>query len=225
MDGILIIDKPRGFTSHDVVDFIRKKFQIRKVGHAGTLDPQATGVLVVLIGAFTKKSTRFSSHDKEYEACLRLGVATDTQDGQGRILKREKVSRLNLEQVEQVFGQFLGKIEQIPPMFSALKIGGHKLYNLARKGIMLERLPRQVYIYKIKVTQFALPHVYFTVKCSKGTYIRTLCVDLAKRLGFVGHMSQLRRISSGHFGIAQALSWDKLTGFSPGQLCEILLTK
>lgn len=226
MDGILIVDKPKGVTSHDIVDFIRKKFHnIGKVGHAGTLDPQATGVLVILVGKSTKMSKELTSHDKEYQACLTLEIATDTQDGQGRIVKKKKITNLSLEQINQAFCQFLGKLEQIPPMFSALKYRGKRLYTLARQGLEVDRRPRQIYIYKLRITKVCLPHIYFIVRCSKGTYIRTLCVDLARRLGCPGYMSELRRIRSGPFAISQAMSLDKLKHFSYQQLCEILLDK
>lgn len=223
MNGILIVNKPKGLTSHDIVDFIRRKFQIKKVGHAGTLDPGATGVLVLLLGNSTKMSKEFTDYDKEYRACLTLGVATDTQDGQGQIVEKREISSLTLAQIEQAFGQFLGKIKQIPPMFSALKIRGRRLYALAREGLEVERLPRQTLIYKLKITKFSLPHIYFEVGCSKGTYIRTLCVDIAQKLGCVGHMSELCRIRSGPFAISQAVELDKLKHFSAQQLRETLI--
>ncbi|UCB56603.1 MAG: tRNA pseudouridine(55) synthase TruB [Candidatus Omnitrophota bacterium] len=214
MDAFLIVDKPAGVTSHDVVDFIRKRFRIKKVGHAGTLDPQATGVLVILLGAFTKRSKEFTECDKEYEACLRLGIATDTLDARGRIVKEEKPANYSLGQIKKVFNQFLGKSEQVPPMFSALKHKGRRLYALARRGIEVKRLPRQIHIYSIKLIRLAIPHIYFTVKCSKGTYVRSLCADIAERLGCAGHMSGLRRTRSGPFSISQAVSLDKLRDLS-----------
>ncbi|MBL7084863.1 MAG: tRNA pseudouridine(55) synthase TruB [Candidatus Omnitrophica bacterium] len=223
MDGVLIVDKPKGLTSHDIVDFIRKKFHIKKVGHAGTLDPGATGVLVLLLGNSTKMSKEFTDYDKEYRACLTLGVATDTQDGQGQIVEKREVTNLTLAQIEQAFGQFLGKIKQIPPMFSALKIKGKRLYVLAREGLEVERLPRQALIYRLKINKFSLPHIYFEVGCSKGTYIRTLCVDIAQKLGCVGYMSELCRIRSGSFTISQAVKLDKLKHFSGQQLRETLI--
>lgn len=223
MNGILIVDKPKGVTSHDIVYFIRKRFHIKKVGHAGTLDPQATGVLVVIVGKFTKTFKDLTSHDKEYEACLTLGIATDTQDGGGRIIKRQGLVNFSREEVEQVLRQFLGKIEQIPPMFSALKYKGRRLYNLARQGLEVRRPLRQVHIYKLKITKFILPYIYFVIKCSKGTYIRTLCTDIAERLGCAGYMSELRRISSGPFLIGQAVTLDKLKHFSHQQFREALL--
>lgn len=222
MDGILIVDKPEGLTSHDVVDLVRQRFHLQKVGHAGTLDPQATGVLVVLIGKFTKKSATYSGCDKEYAARLTLGMATDTQDSQGRVVKREYVEAMELEKVERVFQQFLGKVEQIPPMFSALKYKGQRLYALARKGIEVQRPARSVYIYKINLTGLEPPHINFTVSCSKGTYIRTLCMDIAERLGCVGYMSKLRRIRCGTFTLNQAISLGRLQGLSWEELSTIL---
>jgi len=223
MNGILIVDKPRGLTSHDIVDFIRKRFRIKKVGHAGTLDPQATGVLVILVGSFTKLSKELTLHDKEYDSCLTLGIATNSQDAEGRIIKRQKVVDFSLEKAEQVFGQFLGKIEQIPPMFSAARYKGKRLYVLARQGLDVRRPRHEVHIYKLEITKFVLPDIYFVVKCSKGTYIRTLCVDIAERLGYPGYMSKLRRIKSGTFLDTQALGLDKLKQFSFQQLREALL--
>ena len=223
MDGILIVDKPRGFTSHDVVDFIRRKFRIKKAGHAGTLDPQATGVLVILLGRLTKKSGVFSADDKEYQATLELGVSTDTQDAQGRIIKQKQVGNFSSEQIEQVFKQFLGKIEQVPSMFSALKHKGQRLYSLARKGIEVQRPAREVFIHQLQINKVRLPHIYFSVKCSKGTYIRTLCADIAERLGCPGHMSELRRVSCGPFSIKQAIGLDRLKDYSPQQLRRALL--
>ncbi len=223
MDGILIVDKPKGFTSHDIVDFIRKRFRIKKAGHAGTLDPQTTGILIILVGKFTKRSKELTGHDKEYEACLTLGIATDTLDGGGRIIKKENLANYNLRQIEDVFGRFLGEIEQTPPMFSALKYKGKRLYALARQGVEVERAPRKVYIYRIKITRFIFPHIYFAVKCSKGTYIRTLCTDIAEKLGCAGYMSELRRIKSGPFTINQAISLDKLKHLPPQELEEVLI--
>ncbi len=223
MDGVLIVDKPKGLSSHDVVDFIRKKFHIKKVGHAGTLDPQATGVLVILIGKFTKRSQEFSGHDKEYQACLTLGIATDSLDAEGRVLKREEIGEIKPEAIERVFSRFLGGIEQVPPMFSALKRRGKKLYQLARRGIEVERKARQVYIYELEMTKLALPRIYFAVSCSKGTYIRSLCADIAGQLGCPGHLAELRRTRSGQFSISQAISLDRLKNRSPQDIDEVLV--
>ena len=222
MDGVLIVDKPKGPTSHDVVDFIRKRFQIKRVGHAGTLDPQATGVLVILVGKSTKKSQEFSGHDKEYQACLTLGIATDSQDAEGRVLKREEIGDIKPEVIKGALSRFLGQIEQVPPMFSALKCRGKKLYQLARRGIEVKRKARRVYIYGLKMTRVVLPCIYFEVSCSKGTYIRSLCADIARELGCPGHLSELRRTRSGPFSINQAISWDKLKKLSAQDIGEVL---
>lgn len=222
MDGVLIVDKPKGPTSHDIVDFIRKRFRAKKVGHAGTLDPQATGVLVILIGKSTKKSQEFSGHDKEYQACLTLGIATDSQDAEGRVLKREEIGDIKPEAIKEVFSRFLGQIEQVPPMFSALKCKGKKLYQLARRGIEVKRKARQIYIYGLEMTRLALPCIYFEVRCSKGTYIRSLCVDIARELGCPGHLSELRRTRSGPFSINQAISLEELKNRSAQDIDEAL---
>lgn len=223
MDGVLIIDKPKDLTSHDIVDFIRKRFREKKVGHAGTLDPQATGVLVILIGKSTKRSQEFSGQDKEYQACLTLGIATDSQDAEGRVLKREEIGEIKPEAIKEVFSRFLGGIEQVPPMFSALKRRGKKLYQLARRGIEVKRKARQVHIYGLEMTKLALPRIYFEVSCSKGTYIRSLCADIARELGCPGHLSELRRTRSGPFSINRAISLDKLKKFSPQDIDEVLV--
>lgn len=223
MQGILIVDKPKSFTSHDIIDLIRKKFHLKKVGHAGTLDPAATGVLVVLIGKATKSSAQISGQDKEYHACLTLGVATDSLDSEGSITKTKKVGSISLDSIQKVFDQFVGAIEQVPPMFSALKHKGEKLYALARRGIEVKRKARVVHIHRLELIKYASEQVHFFIKCSKGTYIRTLAVDIAKRLDCPGHLSQLRRIKSGPFTIEQAVNLDELSNFTNHQLKEKLL--
>jgi len=223
MDGILIIDKPKGPSSHDIVDFIRKRFRVKKAGHAGTLDPQATGVLVILIGKATKKSGEFSGQDKEYQACLTLGIATDSQDAEGRVLKKEEIGEIKPEAVKESFSRFLGEIEQVPPMFSALKYKGKKLYQLARKGIEVKRKARRICIYKLEMTKITSPHIYFEVRCSKVTYIRSLCADIARELGCPGHLSELRRTRSGPFSINQAISLEELKNRSAQDIDEALI--
>lgn len=223
MDGILLVDKPKGYTSHDLVDFIRKNFYIKKVGHAGTLDPQATGLLVILIGKYTKRSREFSRHDKEYEACLTLGLATDSQDAEGRIIARQDVPNFNKDKIKHAFNQFLGDIEQIPSMFSALRYKGKRMYKLARQGLEVPRPVRKVQIYSLEINKIKLPHVYFTVRCSKGTYIRTLCHDIAERLNCVGYMSELRRIGSGPFSLAQAFGINQINFFSRSKLEQAII--
>ncbi|MBN2097395.1 MAG: tRNA pseudouridine(55) synthase TruB [Candidatus Omnitrophica bacterium] len=223
MDGILIVDKPKGATSHDIVDFVRKRFSVQKVGHAGTLDPEATGVLVLLVGKWTKRSQEFTNSDKEYQACLTLGIATDTWDAHGRIIKKEKLKSITTQKIEQAFSQFLGEIEQVPPMFSAIRHQGKRLYSLARQGIELQRSKRQVHIYKLQITEINFPDINFLVSCSKGTYIRSLCVDIARALGCLGYLSALRRVSCGRFTLAQALSLENLKNFSDPELEQALL--
>lgn len=222
MDGILIVDKPPGMTSHDVVDFIRRSFGAKKVGHCGTLDPLATGVLVILIGRATRLSQKFSSYDKTYDATITLGILTDTADSEGAI--SFKVDSLNVteDHIEEVFKEFRGSIEQIPPMVSAIKYGGKRLYKLARQGIVVPRKPREVYIHKLEITSIRLPEVSFEVVCSKGTYVRSLCEEIGSRLGCGGHMSRLRRMRSGPFLIEHALTLDILKEMSHEELKKVL---
>ncbi len=209
MDGILLVDKPSGMTSHDVVDVIRKRFGFKKVGHAGTLDPMATGLLVVLIGKATKKSRNFTDDDKTYTATLVLGITTDTGDADGKILKEESCD-IEHEKISGVLEQFKGEIEQIPPMFSAKKHKGKKLYEYARRGIEIKREPRKVIIKKLEVLEFREKQVSLEIDCSKGTYIRQLAMDIGKALGSGAHISSLRRIKSGQFRIDESIKFDDL---------------
>ncbi len=204
MDGVLVIDKPTGVTSHDVVDFIRERFDVRKVGHAGTLDPMATGVLVILIGKATKTSITFSQDDKEYIATLFLGTRTDTQDSTGKVVEEKPVNGLDIDAAREAFGSFLGEIEQVPPMVSAKKYKGKKLYEIARRGKVVPRKPSKIKIHDIELLDFKLPEIIFRVSCSKGTYIRTLCEDVGKKLQYPAHLSKLTRTRSGRFSIEEA---------------------
>ncbi|MCX5686310.1 MAG: tRNA pseudouridine(55) synthase TruB [Candidatus Omnitrophica bacterium] len=210
MDGILVVDKPQGWTSHDVVDFIRTRFGFKKVGHAGTLDPMATGVLVVLIGSLTKSSSLFSADDKEYEATLTLGAESDTGDADGKISDSGKPANYSRREIEDVFKEFLGEIEQRPPMYSAIKIKGERLYKLARRGIDVAVGSRKICIKNIEITDIKLPEVSFRVTCSKGTYVRSLAVDIGKALGCGAYLSRLKRTRSGRFGIDGAIKIDKI---------------
>jgi len=210
MEGILVVDKPQNITSHDVVKHLRKLFSIKKVGHAGTLDPMATGILVLLLGKSTRLFPKFSNFDKEYEATLTLGLETETGDLQGRIKKEFSFEKIDETKIEEVFRQFVGRIEQMPPMFSALKFKGKKLYELARKGIEVKRQPRPVSIYSLRLLKFAPPNIDFLVSCSKGTYIRTLAEDIAKALGTRGCLSALRRTGLGPFNIKEAVGLDEI---------------
>ncbi|MEE9499915.1 MAG: tRNA pseudouridine(55) synthase TruB [Candidatus Omnitrophota bacterium] len=214
-EGIILINKPGGPTSHDIVDFVRKRFRFRKVGHAGTLDPMATGLLIVLLGAFTKKSAHFSNYDKEYEAVFCLGVSTDTGDKEGNVVERKNPDLygrdLTVKNIERVFGHFCGEIRQVPPMYSAKKIKGKKLYELARRGMVLKREPKVVFINEIKLLNVSLPYVTVYVKCSKGTYIRQLAHDIGERIGCGAHLASLVRTRIGSFDIQDAVPFDQLS--------------
>jgi len=214
MKGILIVDKPLDWTSHDVVNFIRKRFRIKKVGHCGTLDPIGTGVLVILAGKATKWASRFLGEDKEYQVTLTLGVTTDTADAQGKIIFQNKDTDFSRERLEEVFKQFLGELAQIPPMVSALRHKGKRLYQLAREGKEVPREPRKIHIHKLEITSIDLPRISFDVRSSKGTYIRTLCEDIGKVLGCGAHLSALRRIKSGSFSLEKSVTIDKLKQIS-----------
>lgn len=222
-NGVLVIDKPKGITSHDVVNIIRRLFKIKKVGHAGTLDPIATGVLIILIGKATKDSNLLASDEKAYAVRLRLGVTTDTGDAFGRIMSTSQVQGLDRDLIERTIMSFMGEIEQIPPMFSAVKFRGKSLYKWARKGLIVPRNTRRVTIKDITIKEISTPDVSFDVLCSKGTYIRQLCVDIGERLGCGAHMTELRRIRSGDFHISQAIGIDKLKSMSDDELYKVLI--
>lgn len=213
MDGILIINKPKGRTSHDIVAKV-KKVVGNKVGHTGTLDPNATGVLPLLIGKGTLCSQYLIEHDKIYEVVLKLGAKTDTADIEGNIIEEQEVIMESLDEnnVLAVLSSFLGKQEQIPPMYSAIKVNGKKLYEYARKGQTVEIKPRQIEIYKCELKQinFKQKEINFIVHCSKGTYIRSLCEDIAEKLGTIGYMKELNRIKVGKFGIEQSITIEEL---------------
>ena len=194
--GLLNIDKPGGMTSHDVVDVVRRGTKIKRIGHAGTLDPMATGVLVICVGAATRLSEYIMDHPKVYRATLRFGQTTTTYDAEGEITS-ENTAPITREQLEAVLPKFRGFIEQIPPMYSAIKQGGEKLYEKARRGEEVERAPRPVTIYRIILEEFNYPQAVITVRCTPGTYIRSLAHDLGQVLGVGAHLSALRRMSSG----------------------------
>ncbi len=210
MDGVLNINKCKGMTSHDVVDEVRKIFNTRRVGHAGTLDPDAKGVLLVCIGRATKISQFLMSADKEYTGALTLGITTDTQDASGKPIKVTPVPALSRARLEETFRKFVGEQEQIPPMVSAIRYHGRKLYELAREGKEVKREPRRIEIFKLEILEYKTPEVRFRVTCSKGTYIRTLCADIGEDLGCGAHQSELTRSRSGSFLIEKAISLDDL---------------
>lgn len=213
MDGIIVINKEKGCTSHDIVYKIRKMFNT-KVGHTGTLDPNATGVLPILLGKGTKISKYLIEHDKEYEVVLQLGVKTTTADEEGEIIEEKEVLKESLEQleIERILKSFIGKIKQMPPKYSAIKVNGRKLYEYARKGQEVEIKPREVEIYNIEITniQKEKKQIEFKVSCSKGTYIRTLCEDIAEKMRTVGYMKELKRTKVGNFNIEQAITLGQL---------------
>ncbi|WP_372809075.1 tRNA pseudouridine(55) synthase TruB [Pontiella sp.] len=210
-DGILLVDKPSEWTSHDVVAKIRNYFKLAKVGHGGTLDPLATGLLVMLIGKGTKLSDRIMGGDKVYEGTIHLGITTNSQDADGEILEEKDASHITREDVEKVIAEnFMGDIEQIPPMVSAIKKNGVPLYKMARKGQEIEREPRKITIFEFDVLEFANPLVTFRVKSTKGTYVRTLAHDIGHLLGVGGSLDALRRTASGPLTIDRAHTMEEI---------------
>lgn len=217
MDGLLIVDKPQGKSSHDIVNAIRRMTNQKRVGHAGTLDPMATGVLVICVGQSVRVSQYLIDHDKVYSARVRLGVETDTYDATGRVLRSVTVN-VSHAQIQTALESFLGKISQSPPSFSAIQIGGVRQYRLARKGEIIELDPRPVEIYSIRLITIVDDQVEFEVACSKGTYIRSLAHDLGAKLGCGAHLVALRRLASGPFKIDEAHTVDELRdAFMNGQ--------
>lgn len=211
MDGVIVLNKPKGKTSHDMVYFIRKLAHIKRVGHTGTLDPMAEGVLPICIGKATKAADMLTASDKRYTAVFTLGKTTDTLDAEGTVTSECEVSCTD-EQIRAAVEAFVGEIEQIPPMYSAIKKDGKKLYELAREGIEIEREARKVTIYSIDVLKIDGKDITIDVHCSKGTYIRTLCDDIGARLGCGAYMTSLVRTQSGMFSIENSYSPDELCG-------------
>lgn len=211
MDGVIIINKQKNFTSHDVVNVIRKKLNTKKVGHTGTLDPNATGVLPILVGKATKISKYLIEHDKTYIATIKLGEKTDTGDSEGQVIEEKLVpTDLKEEDINNTLQSFLGKQKQVPPMYSAIKINGKKLYEYAREGKEVKLEAREIEIYKIQLLEYKNSKIKFEVECSKGTYIRTLCEDIAKKLGTVGYMEELQRIKVNNFKIEDSVLLDDI---------------
>ena len=224
INGILNIYKEKGYTSHDVVAVLRKVAGQKKIGHTGTLDPDATGVLPVCLGRATKLCDLLTDRDKTYEAVLLLGKTTDTQDISGAILKEQPTDHLNEAEVTKVIESFKGTYDQIPPMYSALKVNGKKLYELAREGKTVERKSRKVTIYQIHIKEIQLPRVRMEVTCSKGTYIRTLCHDIGNRLGTGGCMEELTRTKVGRFELKDSLKLEELSDLAQnGRLEDALI--
>ncbi len=219
-DGVLLVDKPAGPTSHDIVDMIRRRFRFDKVGHGGTLDPQATGTLIILLGRGTKLSERFMSSDKVYEGTMRFGIATDSQDAQGKILKESDCSSVTREQLESAMSKFVGDIYQTPPMVSAVKVDGVPLYKRARKGQVIERKARLIHIYEFNLLKFELPRAEFVLRCTKGVYVRTVCNDVGDILGCGAHLEKLRRLQSGSLKIEDATPVDAILHMTRDELLK-----
>lgn len=222
-EGILLVDKPQGITSHDVVDKIRRLYGTRRVGHAGTLDPMATGLLIILVGKATKASQYLMSQEKEYVGQATLGVTTDSQDADGEIVATKPVPEISESQIRETLKSMLGDQYQTPPMHSAKKVGGKKLYELARKGIEIEREPRFIRLNLFDLEGWTSPNLLFRVQCTKGTYVRTLAFDLGNKLGPGAHLSMLRRTSSGNLNVSKAFTLMQLGAMNRQQLIECLV--
>ena len=205
-DGLLIINKPKGITSHDVVAKVRKKLQTKKVGHTGTLDPMATGVLVICVGAATKLVQYLTCEDKIYDVEMQLGIKTDTGDITGKVVETQNEKQVIFD--SSILYKFVGKQKQIPPMYSAIKKDGVKLYELARKGIEVEREARDIEIFDISNVEYSENIIKYRVQCSKGTYVRVLCEEMAEALGTIGTMTKLNRVKTGQFSIDNACELD-----------------
>ena len=213
MDGIIIINKPKNYTSNDIVQIVKKIFN-EKVGHTGTLDPNATGVLPLLVGKGTKLSKYLINHDKTYDVVLKLGEKTDTADSEGKIIEKKQIDleKINNNNVKNIFNQFIGKQKQIPPMYSAIKINGKKLYEYARKGQNIELKARNIEIYNLELLNInnQKDEIEFKVECSKGTYIRSLCESIANKLDTIGYMKDLNRLKVGKFDIKDAVTIENI---------------
>jgi len=213
-----LIDKPAGPTSHDVVAMIRRQFRIPKVGHCGTLDPNATGLLIIVLGRGTKLSEKLMSSDKVYEGTAKFGETTDSYDSDGEIVSTGLIPPLTVEQLNEEADKFIGDQMQLPPMVSAIKKDGVPLYKLARKGIEVERKERLIHIYVFRFTKYEEPFAQFRVACTKGTYVRTLIHDIGQRVGCGAHLTALRRTVSGRFDVADAMPLDDVLKLSAGAL-------
>lgn len=223
-DGFLVVDKPAGITSHDVVARVRRVFGIKRVGHTGTLDPFATGVLPIALGSGTKAIPFLDEAVKEYQAVMCLGAATDTQDITGRVIATGEWQQVTAAQIAELFTRFTGTIAQLPPMFSAVKQGGVPLYRLARKGETVERRERQVTVHSLRIDRLELPEIAFTVRCSRGTYVRAIADDIGRELGCGAHLVELRRTASGPFDLARALPFTALAvDADPAALAQHLI--
>jgi len=210
ISGVLVIDKPIGMTSHQVVQVVRRGTNIRRAGHTGTLDPRASGVLVVLVGPAVRLSEYLSAEDKRYQATIKLGQKTDTYDGEGQFTAESEVN-VTREQFEEALQEFVGEIQQVPPPYSAIKVNGRRAYDMARKGEKVELAPRTINVYSLEIIEWNLPEVVVDVHCSSGTYVRSLAHDMGEKLGCGGYLTGLRRSKSGRFSLKDALPLRKLS--------------
>jgi tRNA pseudouridine55 synthase len=223
-DGVLLVDKAAGMTSHDVVALVRRRLQIRKVGHCGTLDPLATGLLLLTLGRGTKIQDLLMAEDKEYSGTMMLGVVTSTQDKDGEVIERREVPPVDDKTIRAAFEKFRGDFYQTPPMVSAIKQAGVPLYKLARQGKTVEREPRLVHVYRYAINRMTLPEIDFTVVCSKGFYVRTYAHDIGAELGCGAHLHSLRRVKSGRFDVAGAISVDEIKTAEPSEITARVLS-
>lgn len=218
LDGAILIDKPAGPTSHDVVDAIRDQFRIKKVGHCGTLDPNATGLLIIVLGRGTKLSEKLMSSDKVYEGTIKFGESTDSYDANGELVSSLPVPPATLEELNSLAATFVGDQMQTPPMVSAVKKDGVPLYKLARKGVEVERQARLIHVYNFKFSDYQEPFGRFRVACTKGTYVRSLAHELGQKLGCGAHLATLRRTVSGKFDVKDAIEFEKVLGLSNSEM-------
>jgi tRNA pseudouridine 55 synthase len=223
-DGVLLVDKAAGMTSHDVVALVRRRLQIQKVGHCGTLDPLATGLLLLTLGRGTKIQDLLMAEDKEYSGTMMLGAKTSTQDKDGEVIERREVPPLEERTIRAAFEKFRGDFYQTPPMVSAIKQAGVPLYKLARQGKTVEREPRLVHIYRYSIDRVTLPEIDFTVVCSKGFYVRTYAHDIGAELGCGAHLYSLRRVKSGRFDVASAITVDEIKNAKPSEIATRVLS-
>ncbi len=217
MDIVISINKPKGITSQDTVSKVKRILKVKKAGHTGTLDPMATGLLIVCVNRATRLASYFTGLDKEYMAVMKLGEATDTQDAEGTVISESDPSDIDKASIKKVLKSFEGRIQQLPPMYSALKHKGKPLYKLAREGVEIERKPREVSIKYIELLDIKIPYVTFRTLCSKGTYIRTLCDDIGRELGVGAHLSELERTEIGQYKLDNSLSLSELKSISQGE--------
>jgi len=223
LDGAILIDKPAGPTSHDVVDAIRRQFNLKKVGHCGTLDPNATGLLIIVLGRGTKLSEKLMSDDKLYEGTMKFGEATDSYDADGELLSSLPVPPLTLDELNQSAAEFVGDLMQTPPMVSAVKKDGVPLYKLARKGLEVPREPRLIHIYRFRFSAYQEPIGQFEMACTKGTYVRSVAHELGQKIGCGAHLSTLRRVKSGKFDVANALEFEEVMKLPNRELEKLVI--